>query len=121
MYHSMFKRVFAAIALLFTLSLTVSAPLALAQTTSTCTGEDCGIAVGGTDKSSEFSAITNLFKTIQTLAVRYAAPVGGTLLIIFGIYQLAMRNAMPGTIALVCGGLMIIVPVLVQNAAKMGQ
>jgi hypothetical protein len=118
MLRSIIKKTFAVIALLFTLSVSVS-PLAFAQG-STCTGDDCGIAIGGTDKSTEFSAVTNLVKTVQTLAVRYAAPLLGSVLVIWGIWNLAVRNVMPGTIMIVCGVLMIGVAVVIKNAAAIG-
>lgn len=90
---------------------------ALAQGT-TCTGEDCGIAIGGEDKSGQLSAFANLAKTAQVFVMRYAAPVIGGIIVFYGIFKIALREAVVGTIALIGGGALLFLPKIIQQIVK---
>lgn len=84
----------------------------------TCTGEDCGIAIGGEDKTAQLSAFANLAKTIQVFVMRYAAPVVGGIIVFYGIYKIALREAVVGTIALIGGGSLLFLPKIIQQIVK---
>jgi hypothetical protein len=90
---------------------------AFAQAT-TCTGEDCGIAIGGEDKSGQLSAFANLAKTAQVFVMRYAAPVIGGIIVFYGIFKIAFREAVVGTIALIGGGALLFLPKIIQQIVK---
>jgi len=87
---------------------------------STCTGVECGVDIGGTDKSGDLAALSSIAKTIQVFSIRYAAPVIGGLLVFFGIYKIAMREAVVGAIGTIGGAALLFLPKIIEQLAKLG-
>lgn len=97
--------------------LLIIAGRALAQSTPTIISE-------GNNNAQSLGAVADMVKTIQHIAYNWIAPLCGTCLAIYGIYKIAVRETMVGTVALVCGGAMFFVQKILQglqNIAGGGQ
>lgn len=69
----------------------------------------------GNNNAQSLGAVADMVKTIQHVAYNWIAPLCGTCLAIYGIYKIAVRETMVGTVALVCGGAMFFVQKILQG------
>lgn len=72
----------------------------------------------GENQSQQMGAVANMVKTLQHVAYNWIAPLCGTFLAIYGIYKIAVRETMVGTVALVCGGAMFFVQKIIEGLQK---
>lgn len=73
------------------------------------------IITDGQNVSSSMGSVATMATTIHYIAYNWVAPILGTGLAIFGIYKIAVRESLVGTIALVCGGAMFFVEKIVTG------
>lgn len=73
----------------------------------------------GQDRSAELTNVANIIKTIQIIAYNWIAPAIGSCLAIYGIYKIAVRETLVGTVALVSGGAMFFVQKIVESLQKL--
>jgi hypothetical protein len=96
------------------------AVVALLQTSSVlaagCAGADCGVDIGGS--YAKIDSLENIAKTIQTLSIKYAAPVIGGILVLLGIYKIAMREAVAGAVAVLGGAGLLFLPKVIEQLSK---
>lgn len=69
----------------------------------------------GADQSAHLGAVGNIVRTLQHVALNWIAPLFGTGLAVYGIYKIALRETMVGTIALLCGGAMFFVKNILEG------
>lgn len=97
----------------------VAFTMALPALAQSCSGADCGIAIGGQDRSGTLSAFGDIAKTIQVFLMKYAATVIGSILVFFGIFKIATREAVVGAIAVIGGGALLFLPKIIEQLAKL--
>jgi hypothetical protein len=69
---------------------------------------DTGISIEGAEsKHAALKPFGNLGQTVIHVLTQWAAPVLGACLVLFGVYKLAVRDAVPGSIAVLGGGMLI--------------
>lgn len=72
----------------------------------------------GTNHASDLGAVANMVQTLQYVAFNWIAPLFGTFLAIYGIYKIALRETMVGTVSLLCGGAMFFVKNILEGLQK---
>lgn len=84
------------------------------------TSKDLGFDIGGTDKSSSFPVLTNIFHTVGVFAVQYIARIVGACLIIYGFFTAALKDKLVGCIAAFFGAVLLFLPTIIQEFIKFG-
>lgn len=78
-----------------------------------------GIAIGGTDNSSQMKDVQNLLSTIQVIGFKWVAKVIGGFLVVAGIYKIASRDFMSGLLSTACGGTLFFVEKIADSLSRM--
>lgn len=73
----------------------------------------------GHNQAEKLESVANIVITLQSIAINWIAPLMGTCLSIYGIYKIAVRETMIGTIALVSGGAMFFVKKILEGLRLM--
>lgn len=77
------------------------------------------IISGFESQHGQLGAVGSIVKTIQHVTLNWIAPLFGTGLAVYGIYKIALRETMIGTIALLCGGAMFFVKDILEGLRAM--
>lgn len=83
-------------------------------------GSDLGFDIGGTDKTSSFPTLTNLFHTVAVFAVQYVARIIGACLCIYGLFTAAMKDKIAGVFAIGFGAVLLFLPTILQQFINFG-
>lgn len=84
---------------------------------------DDGFAVisAGEDRTAQLGNIATIIKTLQLVSFKWIAWLVGGCIVGYGVWQVAfVRNALPGTIAIVCGGAMFFLQKIIESLSKLG-
>lgn len=83
---------------------------------------DDGFAVisAGEDRTGQLGNIASIIKTLQLVSFKWIAWFVGGCIVGYGVWQVAfVRNALPGTIAIICGASMFFLQKIIESLSKL--
>lgn len=79
-----------------------------------------GIISAGENRTGQLGSIASIIKTLQLVSFKWIAWLVGGGIVGYGVWQVAfVRNALPGTIAIVCGGAMFFLQKIIESLSKL--
>lgn len=83
---------------------------------------DDGFAIigAGEDRTGQLGNIASIIKTLQLVSFKWIAWLVGGCIVGYGVWQVAfVRNALPGTIAIICGASMFFLQKIIESLSKL--
>jgi len=79
-----------------------------------------GIDIGGADASNQMKDVKNLVTTMQKIGFQWIAKLIGGYLVVSGVYKVACREFVSGSLATFGGGSLFFIEKIADSLSKMG-